>query len=75
MKLIKRVFPMSVVLAMLISFGAYADTTVKTNVDDENVKLTVEGTFVNLYVSKNEDKTHVSILIRDVMLLEYVILN
>ena len=38
-------------------------------------QLTVEGTFVKLEVSKKEDKTHVSILIRDVMLLEYVILN
>ena len=38
-------------------------------------KLTVNGTFVNLEVSKKEDKTHVSILIQDVMHLEYVILN
>ena len=38
-------------------------------------QLTVEGTFVKLEVSKKEDKTHVSILIRDVMLLEYMILN
>ena len=36
-------------------------------------QLTVNGTFVKLEVSKKEDKTHVSILIKDVMLLEYVI--
>lgn len=38
-------------------------------------QLTVNGNFVKLEVSKKEDKTHVSILIRDVMLLEYVILK
>lgn len=38
-------------------------------------KLTVYGNFVTLKVSKYEDKTYVSIRIRDVMLLEYVILN
>lgn len=38
-------------------------------------KLTVYGNFVILKVSKHEDKTYVSIRIRDVMLLEYVILN
>lgn len=38
-------------------------------------QLTIDGTFVKLEVSKKENKTHVSILIRDVMLLEYVILN
>lgn len=49
-------------------------------VSNENVtltdnQLTVNGTFVKLEVSKKEDKTHVSILIKDVMHLEYVILN
>lgn len=45
------------------------------NVTLTDNQLTVNGTFVKLEVSKKEDKTHVSILIRDVMLLEYVILN
>lgn len=45
------------------------------NVNFTDNQLTVNGTFVKLEVSKEEDKTHVSILIRDVMLLEYVILN
>lgn len=40
-----------------------------------NSKLTVYGNFVTFKVSKHEDKTYVSIKIRDVMLLEYVILN
>ena len=49
-------------------------------VTSENVtltdnQLTVNGTFVKLEVSKKKDKTHVSILIKDVMHLEYVILN
>lgn len=38
-------------------------------------KLTVYGNFVTLKVSKYEDKTYISIRIRNVMLLEYVILN
>jgi len=45
------------------------------NVNLTDNQLTVEGTFVKLEVSKKEDKTYVSILIRDVMLLQYVILN
>lgn len=45
------------------------------NVTLTDSQLTVYGNFVTLEVSKKEDKTHVSILIRDVMLLEYVILN
>ena len=38
-------------------------------------QLTVYGNFVTFEVSKKEDKTHISILIKDVILLEYVILN
>ena len=38
-------------------------------------KITVYGNFVTLKVSKHEDKTYISIRIRNVMLLEYVILN
>ena len=38
-------------------------------------KLTIYGNFVTLKVSKNQDKTYISIRIRNVMLLEYVILN
>mgnify|MGYP003295451052 CR=1 FL=1 len=43
-----------------------------------NLGKAVEKIFFALLdfeLSKKEDKTHVSILIRDVMLLEYVILN
>ncbi len=38
-------------------------------------KLTVYGNFITLKVSKHEKKTYISIRIRNVMLLEYVILN
>ena len=38
-------------------------------------KLTVYGNFVKLKVSKYPDRTFISIRIRNVMLLEYVILN
>lgn len=38
-------------------------------------KLTVYGNVVTLKVSKHEKKTYVSIRIRNVILLEYVILN
>lgn len=43
------------------------------NVSDD--KLTVDGTFVKLEVSKGNNKTYVSILIKDVILFKYVILN
>ena len=45
------------------------------NVNLTDNQLTVYGTFVTLEVSKNEEKTNISILIKDVMCLEYVILN
>lgn len=38
-------------------------------------KLTVYGSFVTFKVSKHKDKTYVSIRIRGIMLLEYVIVN
>ncbi|MBR3325356.1 MAG: hypothetical protein IKG14_04870 [Clostridia bacterium] len=38
-------------------------------------RLTVYGNFVTFKVSKHQDKTYISIRIRKVMLLEYVILN
>ena len=38
-------------------------------------KLTVYGDFVVLKVSKHKEKTYISIRIRNVILLEYVILN
>ena len=45
------------------------------NVTLTDNQLTVNGTFVTLEVSKNEEKTNISIFIKDVMFLEYVILN
>ena len=38
-------------------------------------KLTIYGNFVTLKVSKHQNKTYISIRIRNVMLLEFVILN
>jgi len=63
-------------MAVLLFTEEFILQPVKSNnVNLTDNQLTVEGTFVKLEVSKKEDKTHVSILIRDVMLLEYVILN
>lgn len=45
------------------------------NVVLTDTKLTVYGNFVTFKVSKHEEKTYVSIRIRDVMLHYYVILN
>lgn len=45
------------------------------NVILTDTKLAVYGNFVTFKVSKHEDKTYVSIRIRDVMLHYYVILN
>ena len=45
------------------------------NVILTDAKLTVYGDFVTFKVSKHEEKTYVSIRIRDVMLHYYVILN
>lgn len=45
------------------------------NVNLTDNHLTVNGNFVTLEVSRKEDKTHVSILVRDVILLKYAILN
>ena len=47
----------------------------RKNVILTDSKLTVYGNFVILKVSKHDDKTYISIRIRDVMLFEYVILN
>lgn len=49
-------------------------------ISDENVtftdnSLTVDGNFVILKVSKHIDKTNISIRIKDVMILKYVIQN
>lgn len=45
------------------------------NVELSDTKLTVAGNFVNFEVLKLEDTTVVSIWIKDVILLRYVILN
>ena len=45
------------------------------NVALSSTELMVDGNFVNFKVSKLEEKTVVSILVKDVILLEYVILN
>ena len=64
------------IMAVLLFTEEFILQPVKSyNVNLTDNQLTVEGTFVKLEVSKKEDKTHVSILIRDVMLLEYLILN
>ena len=49
--------------------------TTSPNVILTDNKLTVYGNFVTFKISKHEDKTYISIKIRDVMLYRYVILN
>lgn len=46
-----------------------------SNVILTNTKLTVYGNFVTFKISKHEEKTYISIKIRNVILLRYVILN
>jgi len=70
---ISRIDLLMAVLLFTEEFILQPVTSDNVNLTDN--QLTVEGAFVKLDVSKKEDKTHVSILIRDVMLLEYVILN
>lgn len=65
---------------LLMAVLLFTEEFILQPVKSENVnltdnQLTVYGTFVTLEVSKNEDKTNISILIKDVMCLEYVILN
>lgn len=48
MKLFKQYIPLTVAAAMLLSQGAYAETTVNPFVDDINNKLTVSGSFDNI---------------------------
>lgn len=70
---IKRIDLLMAVLLFTEEFILQPISSNIVNITDN--KLSVEGTFVKLEVSKEEDKTHVSILVRDAMLLEYVILN
>lgn len=64
------------IMAVLLFTEEFILEPIKSDaVDFTDNQLTVEGTFVKLEVSKRKDKTHISILIRDVILLEYVVLN
>ncbi len=64
------------IMAVLLFTEEFILEEIKSkNVNITDNQLTVDGTFVKLEVSKNKDKTHVSILIKDVICLEYVILN
>lgn len=65
---------------LLMAIILFAEETILQPITSKNViltekKLTVYENFVTLKVSKYEKKTYVSIRIRNVMLLEYVILN
>mgnify|MGYP004626594147 FL=1 len=51
------------------------DPITSKNVILTDTKLTVYGNFVTFKVSKHKKKTYISIKIRGIMLLEYVILN
>ena len=67
---------MDLIMAVLL----FAEEFILQHITSKNVvltdnKLTVYGNFVTLKVSKHQDKTYISIRIRNVMLLEYVILN
>ena len=66
-----------------LAYGAvilFAEEFILQPITSKNViftekKLTVYGNVITLKVSKHEKKTYVSIRIRNVILLEYVILN
>ena len=65
---------------LLMAVLLFTEEFILQPIFDKNVvfsdnKLTVYGSFVTLKVSKYQDKTYISIRVRDVILLEYVILN
>lgn len=65
---------------LLMAVILFAEKFILQPITSKNViftekKLTVYGNVVTLKVSKHEKKTYVSIRIRNVILLEYVILN
>ena len=65
---------------LLMAVILFAEEFILQPITSKNViftknKLTVYGNVVTLKVSKHEKKTYVSIRIRNVILLEYVILN
>ena len=65
---------------LLMAVLLFTEEFILQPIFDKNVvfsdnKLTVYGSFVTLKVSKYQDKTYISITVRDVILLEYVILN
>ena len=70
---IKRIDLLMAVLLFTEEF--ILQPVISENVTLTDNQLTVDGTFVKLEVSKKKDKTNVSILIKDVIHLEYVILN
>lgn len=45
------------------------------NVSYKDTELVVDGTFVTLKISKYKAATHIKIVIKDVILLKYVVLN
>ena len=65
---------------LLMAVILFAEEFILQPITSKNViftekKLTVYGNVITLKVSKHEKKTYVSIRIRNVILLEYVILN
>ena len=62
-------------LSLLFTEEFILQPITSNNVIFTDNKLTIYGNFVTLNVSKHQDKTYISIMIRNVMLLEYVILN
>lgn len=65
---------------LLMAVLLFTEEFILHPISDENViftdnSLTVDGNLINLKVSKHQNKTNISILIKDVMLLEYIILN
>lgn len=67
---------MDLLMAVLLFTEEFILQPISTkNVVLTDNKLTVYGNFVTLKVSKHQDKTYISIRIRNVMLLEYLILN
>ena len=65
---------------LIMAVLLFTEEFIFQSVNNENVniidnQLTVNGNFVKLDVSRDKEKTYISIIIRDVMLLEYEILN
>ena len=64
-----------IMAALLFTEEFILEPVTNENVSLKDTELSVKGNFVTLKVSKDEEKTQISIEIKDVIILQYVMLN